>query len=85
MSASVTTVLRRLETGEIAPPPAAAWASSAPQVVSEPSTRGDKDDLQYIGASAFPEDAYVFPSLVRPPGAKAYGSDFAAEHRNPQT
>ncbi len=85
MSASVITVLRSLGTGEIAPPPAAAWSSSAPQTVSEQCTRADDNDLQFNGPSSSPEDAFIFPSLVRPLGAKAYGSDFAADRRSSQT
>ena len=85
MSASVISVLRSLGTGEIAPPPAAAWSSSAPQIVSEQCTRADDNNLPFNGPSSSPEDAFIFPSLVRPQGAKAYGSDFAVDHRKTQT
>ena len=85
MSTSVISVLRSLGTEEIAPPPAAAWPSLAPQIVSEQCTRADDNVLQCNGPTSSPEDAFIFPSLVRPPGAKAYGSDFAADHCNSQT
>ena len=83
MSTSVVPVLRDLGAGELVPPSAAAWSSSAPQTVSEQCTRADDNVGQLHGAS-FPEDAFVFPSLVRPLSAEAYGSDFAADHRNSQ-
>ena len=82
MSASAVSVLSSLGTGVIAPPPAAAWSSSAPQTVSEQCTRADDNDLQSNGPSSSPEDAFIFPSLVRPIGAKAYGFDLAADHRS---
>lgn len=83
MSTSRVSVLRGLKAGEVAPPSAAAWSSSAPQTVSEQCTRADDNVGQLHGAS-FLENAFIFPSLVRPLSAEAYGSDFAADHRNSQ-
>ena len=85
MSASVVPVLRGLGAGEVAPPPAAAWSSSAPQTVSEQSARADDNVGHSHGASFLPEDAFIFPSLVRLAGADAYGSDFAAVGYHSQT